>query len=247
MHFHALAADYDGTLAEHGAVEAETLDGLRRLRASGRRLILVTGREMADLRHAFPELGIFDRIVAENGGVLHDPATGRERALAPAPPAAFVERLRESGVEPISVGRTIVATWSPHEKEVLEAIAELGLELQITFNKRAVMVLPSGVTKATGLKVALEELELSPLNVVGVGDAENDHAFLRICGASAAVANAVPAVRRACDIALAGERGAGVVELIDRIIEEDACLLPPSRMGVRGRHTRNDRRRSTKR
>jgi HAD superfamily hydrolase (TIGR01484 family) len=232
MHFHALAADYDGTLAKHGAVDAETLDGLKRLRASGRRLILVTGREMADLRHALPEVALFDRVVAENGGVLHDPATGRERVLAPAPPAAFVQRLMESGVEPISVGRTIVATWSPHEKEALAAIASLGLELQITFNKGAVMVLPAGVTKATGLKAALEELEMSPLNVVGIGDAENDHAFLRICGASAAVANAIPAVRRACDIALVGERGAGVVELIDRILEEDACLLPASRIGV---------------
>jgi HAD superfamily hydrolase (TIGR01484 family) len=232
MHFHALAADYDGTLAKHGAVDAETLDGLKRLRASGRRLILVTGREMADLRHALPEVALFERIVAENGGVLHDPATGRERVLAPAPPAALVQRLMESGVEPISVGRTIVATWSPHEKEALAAIASLGLELQITFNKGAVMVLPAGVTKATGLKAALEELEMSPLNVVGIGDAENDHAFLRICGASAAVANAIPAVRRACDIALVGERGAGVVELIDRILEEDACLLPASRIGV---------------
>ena len=46
------------------------------------------------------------------------------------------------------------------------------------FNKGAVMILPSGVNKATGLAAALEELGLSPHNVVGVGDAENDHAFL---------------------------------------------------------------------
>jgi HAD superfamily hydrolase (TIGR01484 family) len=232
MHFHALAADYDGTLAEHGSVGAETLDALRRLRAAGRRLLLVTGREVEDIRHACSDLALFDRIVAENGGVLYDPATGRERALAPAPPAAFVENLMERGVEPISVGRTIVATWSPHEKAVLSAIAALGLDLQITFNKGAVMVLPAGVTKATGLKAALDELELSPLNVVGVGDAENDHAFLRICGASAAVANAIPALSQACDLVLDGDHGAGVVELIDRIIERDACLLPPERLGL---------------
>lgn len=232
MHFHALAADYDGTLAEHGATGTETLGALRRLRASGRRLVLVTGREVEDLRHAFPHLTLFDRIVAENGAVLYDPAMGRERALAPAPPAAFVQRLMEVGVEPISVGRGIVATWTPHEKAVLSAIAELGLDLQITFNKGAVMVLPAGVSKASGLKAALEELELSPLNVVGVGDAENDHAFLRICGASAAVANAIPALKHACDIVLECARGAGVVELIDRIVAEDARILPPERLGL---------------
>jgi HAD superfamily hydrolase (TIGR01484 family) len=231
MYFHALAADYDGTLAEHGTVGQGTVDALRRLRATGRRLVLVTGREMEDLRHAFPETALFDRIVAENGGVLHDPATGQERALAPAPPGSFVQRLMEVGVEPISVGRTIVATWSPHDKAVLGVMAELGLELQITFNKGAVMVLPTGVNKATGLKEALDELQLSPLNVVGVGDAENDHAFLRACGASAAVANALDSVKLASDVVLAADHGAGVVELIDRIIGEDSGLLPASRLG----------------
>lgn len=232
MHFHALAVDYDGTLAEHGAVGLETLNALRRLRDTGRRLVLVTGREMEDLKHALPETALFDRIVAENGGVLCDPATGQERALAPPPPVAFVRRLMESRVEPISVGRTIVATWTPHEKTILNTIAELGLELQIIFNKGAVMVLPAGVNKATGLKAALDELELSPINVVGVGDAENDHAFLRMCGASAAVANAIPALKQASEIVLAGDHGAGVVELIDRVILEDASLLPLGRLGV---------------
>jgi hypothetical protein len=232
MHFHALAADYDGTLARNGTVDAAAVEALTRLRASGRRLILVTGREMSDLRHAFPQIALFDRVIAENGGVLHRPVTGEERALAPSPPVAFVRSLMERGVEPISVGRTIVATWLPHDKAVLDAIGELGLELQITFNKGAVMILPTGINKATGLRAALDELELSPLNVVAVGDAENDHAFLRICGCSAAVANAVPAVKQACDIVLSGDHGAGVAELIDRIIREDAQLLPPGRAGV---------------
>jgi HAD superfamily hydrolase (TIGR01484 family) len=232
MHFRALAADYDGTIAQHGAVDAGTVAALQRLKESGRHLVLVTGREMADLRHAFPEVTLFERIVAENGGVLHDPATGRERALAPAPPAAFVRRLMELEVEPISIGRTIVATWLPHDKAVLGAIEELGLDLQIVFNKGAVMVLPAGVNKATGLAAALEELGLSGLNVVAVGDAENDHAFLKSCGCAAAVANALPAVKEACDIVLSRDHGAGVAELVDRIIRDDARLLPPERLGV---------------
>jgi HAD superfamily hydrolase (TIGR01484 family) len=232
MHFRALAADYDGTIAHHGAVDADTMAALGRLKESGRCLVLVTGREMADLRHAFPETALFDRIVAENGGVLHNPATGRERALAPAPPGSFVRRLMELEVEPISVGHTIVATWLPHDKAVLGAIEELGLELQIIFNKGAVMVLPAGVNKASGLAAALDELALSAVNVVAVGDAENDHAFLRSCGCSAAVGNALPAVKEASDIVLSRDHGAGVVELIDRILREDVDLLPRQRLGV---------------
>ena len=129
MYFLALAADYDGTIARHGAVDAATCAALRRLKDTGRRLVLVTGRELANLQHAFPEITIFDRVVAENGGVLYDPVSGQERALAPAPAASLVEKLMQRKVEPISVGRSIVATWEPHHTAVLETIHELGLEL----------------------------------------------------------------------------------------------------------------------
>jgi hydroxymethylpyrimidine pyrophosphatase-like HAD family hydrolase len=39
----ALATDYDGTLASQGMVDAATLAALERFKATGRRLILVTG------------------------------------------------------------------------------------------------------------------------------------------------------------------------------------------------------------
>jgi HAD superfamily hydrolase (TIGR01484 family) len=78
MYFLALAADYDGTIANHGSVDESTAGALRRLKETGRRLVLVTGRELADLRHAFAEITIFDRVLAENGAVIYDPATGQE-------------------------------------------------------------------------------------------------------------------------------------------------------------------------
>lgn len=232
MYFLALATDYDGTLAHHGAVDQSTLAGLQRLKDTGRHLIMVTGRELSDLRRVFPEYTLFDRIVAENGALVFDPSTERERLIAPPPPPAFVARLKEKRVEPLSVGRSIVATWEPNEGVVLEAIRDLGLELQIIFNKGAVMVLPSGINKATGLEAALEELELSPHNVVGVGDAENDHAFMRACGCAAAVANALPTLKDKADRVLAKDHGAGVVELIDQIIADDTALIAPARHGI---------------
>ena len=232
MHYLALAADYDGTIAEHGSVSADTCNALRHLKDSGRRLLLLTGRELSDLKHAFPELAIFHRVVVENGAVVYDPTSGDERVLAQPPPAHFVERLMERGVEPISVGRSIVATWEPHETTVLSVIRELGLELQIIFNKGAVMVLPAGISKASGLQAALMEIDISPHNVVAVGDAENDHAFLRACGCAAAVANALPIIKEESDLVLSGDHGAGVRELTRRIIEDDARIVPPCRNGV---------------
>jgi HAD superfamily hydrolase (TIGR01484 family) len=221
MRFHALATDYDGTLATHGTVDEPTLAALQRLLASGRKLIMVTGRELPDLMSTFPRLDLFESVVAENGALLYRPGTREERALAVPPPEAFLSALRSRGVQPVSVGRAIVATWEPHEKAVLDAIHELGLELQVIFNKGAVMVLPSGVNKATGLAAALKELGLSPHNVAGVGDAENDHAFLRLCGCSVVVANALPGLKEIADWVTAGAHGKGVCELIGELLADD--------------------------
>jgi hydroxymethylpyrimidine pyrophosphatase-like HAD family hydrolase len=220
MYISCLATDYDGTLAHDSVVDEATIDALVAFRRSGRRLLLVTGRELPDLARVFPRLDLFDRIVAENGALLFTPATKKESPLAPEPPPALVETLRKKGV-PVSVGRSIVATWEPYEKLVLEAIREHGLELQIVFNKGAVMVLPPGVNKASGLKAALGDLGLSAHNVAAVGDAENDHAFLQASGYAVAVANALPAIKDAADLVTKGERGAGVVELIKALLEND--------------------------
>jgi HAD superfamily hydrolase (TIGR01484 family) len=222
-----LATDYDGTLAHDGSVDPETVDALIQLKRSGRRLVLVTGRELPDLVATFPHLDLFDRVVAENGALLFNPATKQERPLAPEPSPEFVALLRAKGVAPLSVGRSIVATWEPNEALVLEAIRDLGLELPIVFNQGAVMVLPAGVNKASGLKAALDGLSISAHNVVAVGDAENDHAFMQAAGFSVAVANALPALKEAADLVTAGKRGEGVVELVALLLDKDVDAFAP--------------------
>ena len=230
----ALATDFDGTLATDGAVEEATRAALRKFRASGRKVILVTGRRITDLSEVYPHLDDFDAIVAENGALIYWPGDRREEPLADAPPAEFVDFLVKANVRPVERGRVIVATIEPHQHVVLEAIRKLGLELQVIFNKGSVMILPSGVNKATGLKRVLKALGIPSKEVIGVGDAENDHALLDFCGLSAAVANALPALKQRASVVLAGSRGAGVAELIegvlghasDRMIKDDPASAP---------------------
>ncbi len=221
MRYLALACDYDGTLAHAGRVADRTIAALERLHASGRKLILVTGRELPDLLSAFPRTDLFDWVVAENGCLLYRPSTQEKRALGDPPPAKFVLELQKRNVEPLSIGQSIVATWTPHEATVLEVIRQLGLELQLIFNKGAVMVLPAGQNKATGLAAALKEMKLSTHNVAGIGDAENDHAFLKSCECSTATANALPMLKESVDFVTQGVNGVGVTELIDEIIRND--------------------------
>lgn len=237
MRFVALATDYDGTLAHDGVVPARGVEALERMRASGRKLVLVTGRELDELLGIFPQIDRFDCVVAENGALLYFPATGEREVLSEAPPAAFVEALCARGV-PLSVGASIVATVEPHETAVLETIRDLGLELQVIFNKGAVMVLPASVNKATGLAHALTHLGLSMHNVAAIGDAENDHALLQTAEYGVAVANAIPSLKEAADHASALPRTDAVIELIEGILAHDLRDAPaPQRHRVLLGHT----------
>ena len=239
MWFRALATDYDGTLARQGRVADATTAALRRLKASGRRLVVVTGRSLEGLTEAFPQARLCDRIVAENGAVLYRPQSAEQVLLGAPVDAALVAELRALRVEPLAVGRGIVATLAPNRDLALDAVRRLGLDLQVSLNKDAVMLLPAGVDKASGLAAALLELALSPRDAVGVGDAENDLAFLQHCGLSAAVAGAVPALRGHVDVVLHGDDGAGVVELIEALLQDDhGASRYAARRALRARYAR---------
>jgi HAD superfamily hydrolase (TIGR01484 family) len=224
MRYHILTTDYDGTIAENEHVSPETLEALGRLKATGRKLILVTGRELDQLQAIFPEYTIFDLIVAENGALIYNPSTLKKILLGEKPPESFIQALKDKCV-PLSVGHVIVATWEPHQDTVLNAIKAAGLEYQVIFNKGAIMILPPGVNKATGLHAALNELSLSEHNAVAVGDAENDNAMLQASECAVAVNNALPQLKDHADWTTIGERGEGVTELINQIIKDDLLIL----------------------
>jgi len=239
MTYLVLATDYDGTLATDGQVDEATLSALKRWRESGRKLILITGRRLDDLQKVFFHVDLFDWVVAENGPVLYQPSRQQERLLSDPPPEEFLRvlsdrisqaenlpeqplskefaRLRKDSL--LTVGRVIVATWEPHGETAIATIQELGLDLQVIRNKGAVMILPAGVDKAMGLKAVAQELALPLPQIVGVGDAENDLAFLQLCGYSVAVANALPTIKEQVNWVTSQSRGAGVSELIQQLID----------------------------
>lgn len=221
MRYLALITDYDATLASHNQVSEETVAALEKLRASGRRTILLTGRRLKDLLKVFPHPHLFDCIVGENGAVIYNPQTRTARSLANAPPKKLVQTLQARGVDPLDIGEVVLATNEHHRRTAQEVIWELGLEVQIIGNRGAVMLLPAGVNKASGMVEALRVLGLSRHEVVGIGDAENDHSFLARCECSVAVANAISSVKETVSFVTQAENGAGVRELIEEILSSD--------------------------
>jgi hydroxymethylpyrimidine pyrophosphatase-like HAD family hydrolase len=222
----ALATDGDGTLTDRGRMPRGVAAALRGLRAAGRKVVLVTGECREQLEH-FPHTELFDLIVAENGAALYWPASGRFRPLAAPPPAGLLRRLERRGIE-LSLGRVIVSTDRPNCWAMREAIREADVGWRLVPNRDRMMALPEGVDKASGLAAAAAELGLSPGDFVGVGDAENDVPLLRFSGRGAAVATAVPALKRVADVVTQGGPGHGVAELIGRMLAGD---LPRPRRG----------------
>jgi HAD superfamily hydrolase (TIGR01484 family) len=220
MRFTVLACDYDGTIAREGTVSDEMAWDLGRVRTSGRRLVLVTGRDLPTLRSVCPHLDLFDRVVAENGALLYRPEDGSEEALADPPPTALVERLRGNDV-PVDTGRAVIFTWRPNEVAALKAITELGLGHQVILNRQAVMVVPPGATKGTGLLAALDELRMSAHNTVAVGDAENDHDLLAVSACGVAVGDAVPGLAEHADHVTDAPGPDGTRELIATLLDDD--------------------------
>lgn len=219
MSYRALATDFDGTIAKSGKVSDLTYLALKRWQQSKRSLIMVTGRRLDNLYDVFPQAETFDCIVAENGALISFPITGEEKLLGDTPPDSLIQILEERQVKPLSIGRRIISTEIPHDRTVIEAMALLNLDWQISYNKGAVMLLPNGVDKELGLTKALNMMNISPQEVVGVGDGENDLPLLQLCGLSVSVNNALPIVKEASDWVMTKDCGDGVVELVDKLLQ----------------------------
>ena len=227
MNVHVLACDYDGTIADGGRCSPDVVEALARVRESGRKVLLVTGRMLPDLRSVCPDVDrMFDAVVAENGALLYFPETREARALGGTPEPALVEELRRRGVV-FDLGSSIIATTEAYADAALAAVRDTGVERTLVFNKGALMLLPGGVTKGTGLDAALTVLALSAHNMVGIGDAENDHAFLAMSECAVAVADAIPALRERADYVTRAPGPRGVIEFLqEHLVNDLAALIP---------------------
>lgn len=210
--FRAVAVDYDGTLAETDVPDTDGLAALADLRARGVKVVMVTGRILSQLRQVFPTVDErFDLIVAENGAVVS--RTGSDRPVVPPVPDELATALETAGVA-FGRGQVLLACQASDEATVLSEVRRLGLECELLRNRAALMVLPAGVSKGSGLFEGLGELGISHHNVVAIGDAENDHSLLAVAEVGVAVANAVDALKAHADVVLDQPDGQGVASFL---------------------------------
>ena len=223
----AIATDLDGTLTADGDVPSEVMSALAAIRLENIRTLLVTGRTRAELTLAFPGLAsAFDAVVAENGAVLA--TRSGSRRLAPAVDETLRHALTNRGIT-VGRGEVLLACAADHWPTVAEEIGRLGLDSQMIHNRAALMILPSGISKGTGLREALAEFNLSPHNSIAIGDAENDLALLEVAEIGVAVANAVPSLREHADLVLDEPGGAGTAKFLNGPLVKGARRFCPPR------------------
>ena len=212
MYRRVLAFDFDGTLAVNGAVPPEIEAALEQCRASGHVLFLVTGRryETVALGHL---ADLFSGIVWENGAVLSHTASGETYLPFGQLDLRLLKAMEEAGI-PFERGLAIAATWTPHDQALWRILSSLGSSTSLEYNKSAVMVLPPGATKGSGLERLLSLCGLSPRNLAAFGDAENDLSMLTLAEVSVAVADAVPAVIETADVLATAPGPQGVLEVL---------------------------------
>jgi hydroxymethylpyrimidine pyrophosphatase-like HAD family hydrolase len=229
--YRGFAIDYDGTLAESEAASPAVLEAVAEVRGSGRRVVLVTGRIMDELRAVFPDVQAhFDAIVAENGCILVS-SSGRSSALADPIDPSLGRALEANGV-PYRTGEVLLATKAAYAPALLDAIEGIGLELQLIRNRSELMVLPSGTNKGTGLIAALAEVGVDRHNVVAIGDAENDHSLFAASEIGVAVGNAIDSLKDHADVVLSQENGHGVASFLRQVVNGDLALVEPARWQV---------------
>ena len=126
------------------------------------------------------------------------------------------------------LGDCVVGADALEAAKILGAIRKLQLSLMLAFNDGRVMVVPQGITKATGLREALKTLRSSLHNCIGIGDAENDYVLLDACEIGVAVGWGSSSLHKIADEVLAGVWPDAIADYIRGVTRH--TKLPPKRV-----------------
>lgn len=217
-----IAVDVDGTLYDGLSVAHEAVTALSWAHAQGHPIVIVTGRRWETLDLVVPEVvGLADRIVCEEGGVIADVATGELHLFGEPVDADLVAELVRAGVSPLDIGHVVVGAPATALQVVTEVRDRLGSSRVIVRNKASIALAPPGCDKGTGLRAAIAELHAEGLPVLAIGDAANDLPMFAQATIAVGVANADDAVRSSGVPLTEASVGLGVAEALHR-------FLPPT-------------------
>lgn len=226
MNPRAFAVDVDGTLTEDGGViNLNAAFALRWVEKLGRRVVLTSGRTHLELFALAIYLGTTRVVVGENGGVV---ATSPTTMALLADKAACLEAyeilsrsIEGVKIKPVFPRFTDVVLERSFDIEAGRRVIEQhNLPVQLNDSKYAYHINQMGISKATGLALALKHLSIDPEETVAIGDSGTDVPMFKLCGYSIALANSPPEVKLAAKHVTKSGDGEGLVEALNHVAEE---------------------------
>jgi len=214
-----VALDVDGTLYDGVEVAPEALKELRRARADGHTLVIVTGRRWEELGTVVPDVvELVERAVCEEGGVMVHVASGNVTLLGEPVEDDLVDALSAAGVPMLDVGRVVVGAPTTSLAIVTDVRDRMGSSRRIVTNKSSIALTPAACDKGTGLLAAIADLDQKGRPILAIGDAANDLPMFAVATIAVAVANADDAVRASGVPLTTATFGAGAAEALRKFL-----------------------------
>jgi phosphoglycolate phosphatase (TIGR01487 family) len=224
--FDVIVTDYDRTLTDGDLHLSERalrlLQDIREKDDVG--VILATGRSLKFVKGIAREVGFMDAVVCENGGVLWFPRLQQTVSLGDT--AAVKEILLQRGLA-VGEGEVIISLPREREEEVRALLKDSGFSYGVEFNRDSMMVVPAGISKASGVRKALELLKMPDARLLCVGDGENDMSLFAIASVRVATAEAIEPLKETADLVCGHPASQGVEFLLEDLLE--GRLGPPLR------------------
>lgn len=221
-----LAQGFDA-IAVDGRLDHDVAAAIHDARDAGVVTVLVSRGSLADIQALLRAPALADAVVAEGGAVVEIPNGTGPTVLARGPDAALVAELQRRNVAHRS-GLCMVEVDAAAAPGVLAGLHALGSPHGISFDRGRLLVLPHGVSKATGLGEAVWRLGASLHNAVAIGDGDDDQPMLDACEIGAAVAWGSSALRQSADHVVPGSGPADVAEYIRALLATETT--PPGRI-----------------
>jgi hydroxymethylpyrimidine pyrophosphatase-like HAD family hydrolase len=233
-------ADVDGclTAGEGRPIDLDVLAAIAATNAASRvddavpAVTLCTGRPAPYVEVLVQEIAAYRPSLFENGAGLVEMEPYRfrthpriDRSVVRgfrAAMDALDESLVDTGQATWQPGKSFTATLYPTDGDVhalwLAARGQLDEAFYVDEGVECINLMPAGIDKGAGVAWLAEETGLGLHEIAGVGDADSDLVFLDRVGFAAAPANATEGVRRSADFVASRRAGAGLLEVIDRIV-----------------------------
>lgn len=209
-------SDYDRTFTDATLrIEPGLVDAILRLKRKGTLFSIVSGRKYSFMYDLYRNLeGVIDSFIAENGCVGF--ADDRKQYIARADGRAeLLAELRSQAV-PFDAGDVVISVHRDYEPQVDQVVAQYPY-VHVVRNVDSLMILPRGISKATGIQWLMGVYSLSPREMACIGDAENDLEMRSLCELMGAVCNALPAVKKESDYVCHHNFGVGLQEFLEYI------------------------------